>query len=134
MNVGNADDDEEDIRGDSMNANGVDLEDDILFDNVNPVGDMGSQHGGVEDVDAAAFTQPSPQTPSAPQSVPTQTISSASSRRKGKALDETSKNFALMANAVAGMAPKLDQLVNVLSGTSDPSVFVIMPIRFSLKS
>nr|XP_011464620.1 PREDICTED: uncharacterized protein LOC105351564 [Fragaria vesca subsp. vesca] len=109
MNVRNADDDEEEIARENTNADDFNLDDDILFGNVNPIGDMGSQHGGFEDVDAS-FTQPS-----APQQMPTQSASSNTSRRKGKALDEMSKNFGLMAKAVAGMAPKIDGLVNVLS-------------------
>ncbi|KAL6214124.1 hypothetical protein ACLB2K_013562 [Fragaria x ananassa] len=58
MNVGNPDDDEEEIAHENTNADDFNLDDNNLFGNVNPIGDIGSQHGGVEDIDAS-FTQPS---------------------------------------------------------------------------
>ena len=107
QNEGNVDDDEEEIR--CRNTNVDPLEDETLFDNVNQSANMEPQHEGSEDVDVS-FTQPSPQTPSVLQQIPSQSVASSNSRRKGKALDEMSKNFSLMAKAVAGMAPKLDGL------------------------
>ncbi|KAL6184451.1 hypothetical protein ACLB2K_045852 [Fragaria x ananassa] len=116
QNVGNVDGDEEEIRRENTNVDP--LEDETLFDNVNQSANMEPQHEGYEDVDVS-FTQPSPQTPSVSQHIPSQSVGSSNSRRKGKALHEMSKNFSLMAKAVAGMAPKLDGLVNVLSTDKD---------------
>lgn len=118
QNVGNADDDEEEIRHENTNVDPFNLEDENVFDNVNPSADMEPQQEGLDDVDVS-FTQPNPQTSSVSQQMHAQSIASNNSRLRGKTLDEMSKNFGLMAKAVAGMAPKLDGLVNVLSTDKD---------------
>lgn len=116
--MGNADDDEDEIRCENTNVDPLNLKDENVFDNVNPSDDMEPQQEGLEDVDVS-FTQSSRQTPSVSQQMSAQSVASNNSRRKGKALDEMSKNFGLMAKAVAGMAPKLDGMVNVLSINND---------------
>ncbi|PQQ18955.1 hypothetical protein Pyn_22532 [Prunus yedoensis var. nudiflora] len=99
--------------------------------------DGGSQYGGseyegsqfedVEDLedDETTFTQPNLQPSSAQQRAqqkrPVQDVASGPNnpRRKVNALNEMSNKFGLMAEAVAGMAPQLAGLVNVLSTEKD---------------
>ncbi|PQQ10304.1 hypothetical protein Pyn_17606 [Prunus yedoensis var. nudiflora] len=95
--------------------------------------DGGSQYGGseyegfqfedVEDLedDETTFTQPNPQPSSAQQKRPAQDVASGPNhpRRKVNVLNEMSNKFELMAKAVAGMAPQLAGLVNVLSTKKD---------------
>ncbi|KAL6277118.1 hypothetical protein ACE6H2_020719 [Prunus campanulata] len=100
---GNANDDEEDVRRDdaSVHQNRSDVED-------------------LED-DETTFTQPNPQPLSAQQKRLAQDVASGPNhpRRKVNALNEMSNKFRLMAEVVAGMAPQLACLVNVLSTEKD---------------
>ncbi|CAL8167345.1 unnamed protein product [Prunus armeniaca] len=128
-NAGNADDDEEDVRRDDASVHqNRSVGDDFIKEMFSHL-DGGSQYGGseyegsqfddVEDLedDETTFTQPNPQPSSAQQKRPAQDVASGPSnpRRKVNALNEMSNKFGLMAEAVAGMAPQLAGLVNVLS-------------------
>ena len=136
-NAGNADDDEEDVRRDDASVHQNRSVGDDFIEEMFSHPDGGSQYGGseydgsqfddVEDLedDETTFTQPNPQPSSAQQRAqqkrPAQDVASGPSnpRRKVNALNEMSNKFGLMAEAVAGMAPQLAGLVNVLSTEKD---------------
>ncbi|KAL6285522.1 hypothetical protein ACE6H2_009912 [Prunus campanulata] len=136
-NAGNADDDEEDVRRDDASVHKNRSVGDDFIEEMFSHPDGGSQYGGsdyegsqfedVEDLedDETTFTQPNPQPSSAQQRAqqkrPAQDVASGPNnpRRKVNALNEMSNKFGLMAEAVAGMAPQLAGLVNVLSTEKD---------------
>jgi hypothetical protein len=130
-NAGNAEDDEEEVRREDASTNQESMADDF-FDQMNMNADVGSQYVGsqfesfdeLEESDVS-FAQPTPQPSSgnqrAKQQRPAQAIPSApnNNRRKARALDDMAKKFGLMSEAIAGMAPKFEGLINVLSTDKD---------------
>ncbi|XP_024156095.1 uncharacterized protein LOC112164088 [Rosa chinensis] len=132
-NDGNAEDDEEEVREEDASMNQEVVRADDFFEQMNMTTDGGSQYRGsqfeglgeTEDNDTS-FIQPSPpQPPSAKQRAKqqrsTQDVTNApnNTRRKARALDDMAKKFGVITEAVAGMAPKFEGLINVLSTDKD---------------
>ncbi|KAI5317979.1 hypothetical protein L3X38_037686 [Prunus dulcis] len=110
-NVGNADDYEEEVRHEDATMNHNEGEDDFV-ENVNMNVDSGSPFEGLDDFDAS-FAQPNTQ-----QQRPTHSTSSVANNSRNKmpnVVDEMTKQFSSMAQAIARVGPKLDDLVHVLS-------------------
>lgn len=110
-NVGNDDDDEEDIRQEDANIDQTHGGDDDLGENVilNVDTNIESESEGMEQFDVSFSTQqrrPAQSTPS---------VSDPGRRVKAKVMEEMTKNFGSMAASVQAMTSKIDALIKVLS-------------------
>lgn len=133
-NAGNAEDDEEEVREEDASINQAGVRVDDFFEQMEDMTTdggsqyVGSEYEGLDEVENeyVPFTQPSPPQPPntnqrAKQPRSAQDVANApnKTRRKARALNDMANKFGVIAEAISGMAPKFEGLINVLSTEKD---------------